>query len=72
MTLALDAAHLDEFLRFLNDLRLLLSTELGIERNLSDLHVDPADPDAPRYSLLLYLTGLEAVLVESVSGDGAT
>ena len=72
LRLFLDARGLDQFLRFLNDLRLLLSTELGIERNLSELHVDPADPDAPRYSLLVYLTGLEALLVDAVSGGDAS
>lgn len=71
LTLELDPASLDRFLRFLNDLRLLLSTELGIERNLSDLQIAPDDPDAPRYSLLVYLTGLEAVLVDAVSGGDA-
>jgi hypothetical protein len=34
--------------------------------------VDPADPDAPRYSLLVYLTGLEALLVDAVSGGDAS
>ncbi|MHC5209209.1 MAG: DUF2017 family protein [Planctomycetota bacterium] len=72
MTLSLDVRGVDQFLRFVNDLRLMISTELGIETNLSELSVDPKDPDAPRYSLLVYLTGLEALLVDAVSGDDAS
>jgi hypothetical protein len=68
LELTLDAASLDLLLRFVNDVRLLLATELGIDKNLDQLQVSPTDKDAPRYTLLVYLGGLEALLVDAVMG----
>jgi len=67
--LALDEGAVDLWLRFLNDIRLVLATDLDIQTNLSDVRVPPGHPDAPRYSLLVYLTALEAALVDSIAGD---
>ena len=68
LQLTLDAAALDLLLRFINDVRLLLATELGIDKNLDQLSVSPTDKDAPKYTLLVYLGGLEALIVDAVMG----
>ena len=68
LELTLDAAALDLLLRFVNDVRLLLATELGIDKNLDELRVSPTDKDAPKYTLLVYLGGLEALIVDALSG----
>ena len=68
LELTLDAAALDLLLRFVNDVRLLLATELGIDKNLDQLRVSPTDKDAPKYTLLVYLGGLEALIVDAVMG----
>jgi hypothetical protein len=65
----LDADTLDLWLRFVNDLRLMLATELGVEENLGSKVIEPTDPDGPRYTLLVYLGGLESLLVEAAIGD---
>ena len=64
--LTLDAASVDLLLHFVNDVRLLLATELCIDKNLDQIQVSPTDPDAPKYTLLVYLGGLEALLVDAV------
>lgn len=69
LDLTLDAAGLDGFLRFVNDVRLVLATDLGLDRNLSEVQVRPGDPDAPRWSLLVYLGALEHELVAAAIGD---
>jgi len=65
----LDGAGLDLLLRFINDTRLVIATDLGVDKNLSDMAVDPASPDAPKFTLLVYLGGLEAAIVEALIGD---
>jgi hypothetical protein len=67
--LQLDEAGMDLWLRFVNDVRLVLATELGLDRNLGEVQVRPDDPDAPRYTLLVYLGALESLLVEALIGD---
>lgn len=69
LELRLDRASIDLWLRFMNDVRLIIATDLGIERNISDEdeEVDAASPEAPKYALLEYLGGVEAILVEAVS-----
>lgn len=70
MSISLDAGSMDLWLRFLNDVRLVLATDLGIETSLDEtLELDPADPDAPKYALLEYLGGLEALLVDALSRE---
>jgi Domain of unknown function (DUF2017) len=63
----LDEAGVDIWLRFVNDVRLVLATDLDIKTNLSDVKVPRGHPDAPRHSLLVYLTGLEAALIASLT-----
>ena len=67
--LQLDEASVDLWLRFLNDIRLVIATDLDIQTNLSDVQIPHGHPDAPRHSLLVYLTALEAALVDSIAGD---
>ncbi|RKY22484.1 MAG: hypothetical protein DRQ55_00875 [Planctomycetota bacterium] len=70
LDLILEAGSLDLLLRFLNDVRLVLATDLGIEGNLSQAAaLDPGDPDAPKQALLEYLGGLEAILVDAISRE---
>ena len=55
----------------MNDVRLVIATDLGIRENIGDDDVvDPGNPDAPKYALLEYLGGVEAILVEAVSRAG--
>jgi len=68
LELTLDAAAVDLLLRFINDVRLLLATELGIDKNIDQLEISPTDKDAPKYTLLVYLGGLEALIVDAVMG----
>jgi len=69
--LALDRASVDLWLRFMNDVRLVIATDLDIRENIGDDDVvDPGNPDAPKYALLEYLGGVEAILVEAVSRAG--
>jgi hypothetical protein len=68
---ALDEPSVDAFLRFVNDVRLVIATDLDIRSNLAEIQVPAGHPDAPRYSLLVYLGGLEAVLLAAVTDEGA-
>lgn len=71
LELKLHRGSIDLWLRFMNDVRLIIATDLGIEENISDeSSVDPASPDAPKYALLEYLGGVEAIMVEAVSHVG--
>src|SRR5262245_3378002 len=69
LKVALDGAGLDLLLRLINDTRLVIATDLGVDKNLSDMAVDPASPDAAKFALLVYLGGLEAAIVEALIGD---
>jgi hypothetical protein len=69
VALRLDVDSLDLWLRFVNDMRLMLATELGVDENLGSKEIEPGDPDAPRFTLLIYLGGLESLLVEAAIGD---
>lgn len=63
----LDAAQLASWLGVVNDLRLVLGTELGVTAETSE---DPPDEDDPSYRLwveYLYLTWIEGQLVEVAS-----
>jgi len=69
LRVTLGPASADQFLRFVNDMRLVLATDLGIEKNLGELTIAADDPNAPRYALLVYLGGLESALVDMLIGD---
>lgn len=66
LTLPLLPEQMDLLLRFLNDVRLVLATDLGIEKDISAEEPEPDDPDAPRHALLEYLGGVEAILVDAL------
>ncbi|MGQ0554317.1 MAG: DUF2017 family protein [Planctomycetota bacterium] len=68
LQLELDAAGVDLWLRFLNDLRLIFATQLGLDKSPSEIEIKAEDPLAFEHTLLVYLGGLEAVLVEAISG----
>ncbi len=71
--LELGRHEMDLWLRFINDLRLLLATELGIDTNIDHSAIDWEHADAPKFALLEYLGGLEYLLVEALTvGDGGT
>ncbi len=67
--LPLGEATADTWLRFLNDVRLIIATDLDVKQNLAQMQLPPGHPDAPRYTLLVYLGGLESVLLEAVTGQ---
>ncbi|MAG56386.1 MAG: hypothetical protein CMJ83_08860 [Planctomycetes bacterium] len=68
VTLDVDLATINLWLHVVNDFRLLLATELGIEDN--DYHErPPEDPDAyESFVLLEHLSSLQYMLLEAVSG----
>ncbi|GJM20988.1 MAG: hypothetical protein DHS20C15_09030 [Planctomycetota bacterium] len=71
VALELDAAQLDLWLRFVNDVRLVLATDLGMDSADSgpDSTADPQPPEDPKRALLEYLGGLESILVEAARQD---
>ncbi len=71
LRLTLDPSGVDLLLRFVNDARLVLATDLGVDRNLADMTVDPASADAPKFTLLVYLGGLQSILVDALSADAS-
>ena len=71
LELKLDRMSMDLWLRFMNDVRLVIATDLGISENLDEeVPLDSEDPDAPKFALLEYLGGVEAILVEALSHPG--
>jgi hypothetical protein len=70
MRLELEAGGMDLVLRFANDVRMILATDLGVEQNLEEEAVVPVGhPDAPKWALLEYLGGLEALLLDALSRE---
>ena len=68
--LDLDDLEMDLVLRFANDVRMVLATDLGIERNLDDEPPVPLDhADSAKWALMEYLGGLEAMLVDALSRE---
>ncbi len=66
--MVLDRGGMDLWLRFMNDVRLILATDLDVNQNQSDTEtVDPTSPDAPKHALLEYLGGVEAMMIEALS-----
>lgn len=71
LDIELDAEHVDLWLRFLNDARLVVATDLGIERNVGSAKVDWSHPRAPQYALLEYLGAVEALILDALAhADG--
>ena len=69
LSLPMAAADMDLWMRFVNDLRLMLATELGVETNLDAAPATLAGPDGPRWALLEYLGGLQALLLTALRPD---
>ncbi len=71
LDLDLDGPHVDLWLRFLNDARLVVATDLGIEKNIGSSKVDWSHPRAPQYALLEYLGAVEALILDAMAhADG--
>lgn len=69
-TLDLGPDEMDLLLRFFNDVRLVIATDLGVEESLDERPpVDPDDEDGPRWALLEYLGVLETLMVEALSRE---
>jgi len=69
LQLTLDRVAMDLWLRFINDVRLVIATDLGLgSARQGEPKRPPADhPDAPKHALLDYLGGVEAILVEALT-----
>ena len=57
--------QIDLWLRFLNDVRLVLATDLGLDAAEEDEEPGPEELADPKRALLEYLGGLESILVEA-------
>ena len=57
------------WLTALNDLRLVLGTQLGVRDDELLERLDPADPRAPALGLYAYLSWLQEQLVEALEAD---
>jgi hypothetical protein len=66
MKVELNEVDLDIWLRFVNDMRLILATDLGVEENM-EASIDWTDPQADKYALLEYLGGLEMLFLEGLA-----
>ncbi|MBI4600421.1 MAG: DUF2017 family protein [Planctomycetes bacterium] len=63
--LAIPPEQFDLWLCFVNDMRLVLGIELGIQDDTWEKAFDPAHPQAEEMALLHYLTWLEQTLIEA-------
>jgi hypothetical protein len=64
----IEESQFDLWLSFVNDMRVLLGTELDIrDDSWHEMALDPDDPRAGDLALLEYLTWLEAALIETAS-----
>ena len=59
--------EVDAWLGFINDMRLLIGTELGIEDETWQSKFDARHPHAADFALLHFLSWLEQLLVEALS-----
>lgn len=62
---AVEAGQFDLWLGFVNDMRLLLATELDIDEDFWKQPLEPSDPRAPEMALLHYLSWLEEELLRA-------
>jgi hypothetical protein len=65
----LTAEELDEWLRALNDVRLVLGTRLEVTEEVYEVEIDPAHPQAYELSVYAYLTWLQEQLVAAAAGE---
>jgi Domain of unknown function (DUF2017) len=52
-----------------NDLRLVIGTQLDVQEDTDHDDIDPEDPDAYRYFVYRWLSGLLEMIVRALSGD---
>ena len=63
----LPAADVDEWLRFLNDVRLAIGTRLEVDETKMGKEFDPNDPEAPALSVLYWLGWLQGTMLEELN-----
>ena len=59
---------LDEVERVADHVAMVHNGRIVVSDSLDQIKVSPTDKDAPRYTLLVYLGGLESLLVDAVMG----
>ena len=63
----LPASDVDEWLRFLNDVRLAIGTRLEVDETKMEKEFDPNDPEAPALSVLHWLGWLQGTMLEQLN-----
>ena len=63
----LPASDVDEWLRFLNDVRLAIGTRLDVDETKMEKEFDPNDPEAPALSVLHWLGWLQGTMLEALN-----
>lgn len=63
----LPATDVDEWLRFLNDVRLAIGTRLEVDEDKMGKDFDPNDPEAPALSVLHWLGWLQGSMLEELN-----
>jgi hypothetical protein len=66
--ITIEEGQFDLWLSFVNDMRILIATELDIQDNSWETDFDSRGPQAADLALLQYLTWLEAMLIDAASG----
>lgn len=65
----LSESDADEWLRFLNDVRLAIGTRLEVDEKKMERPFDPSDPEAPALSVLHWLGWLQGSMLEELNAD---
>lgn len=63
----LSAGEADDWLRFLNDVRLAIGTRLEIDEEKMEKELDPQDPEGPALSVLHWLGWLQGSMLEELN-----
>ena len=62
----LSVSDADEWLRFLNDVRLAIGTRLEVDEEKMEREFDPRDPEAPALSVLHWLGWFQGTMLEEL------